>query len=88
MPQRFVVRPSSTGWCVESPVFPDRLEFRSGARAEAAARTLARRHAEAGESAEVQIILRDATIAGVFYFEGRPASCQSPPPAEPALTAR
>ncbi|HEY3696535.1 hypothetical protein [Phenylobacterium sp.] len=53
-------------------LFP-RLEFSSGARAEETARRLARRRAETGESAEVRIILRDGSVAGVFHFEGRRA---------------
>ena len=71
MPNRFVVRPTCAGWYVEGPGLEARLEFASGAQAEAAGRRLARQRAEAGDSSEVLIILRDDSVAGVFHFVGR-----------------
>jgi hypothetical protein len=71
MPNRFVVRPSSAGWYVEGPGLAARLEFASGAQAEAAGRQLARQRAATGVSSEVLILLRDESVAGVFHFCGR-----------------
>ena len=44
--------------------------FRSGARAEAAARSLAVRLSDVGEDAEIVIELRDGSIAGRFVAFG------------------
>lgn len=38
--------------------------FLSGAEAEGAARSLAKRYAEVGQSTEIQIFLRDGSLAG------------------------
>jgi hypothetical protein len=47
--------------------------FTAGAKAEAAARDLARRYADRGQSAEVSIFLRDGALAGRFLH---PASAR------------
>ncbi len=46
------------------------LYFLSGGRAEAAARALAKRLARIGEPADVEIVLRNGTIAGRFHYPG------------------
>jgi hypothetical protein len=51
---------------VRSAGFENDMLFSAGAKAEAAARDLARRVAQSGESAEVAIFLRDGALAGRF----------------------
>jgi hypothetical protein len=63
----FIVQPNQEGWRVLSEGLV--LEFASGARAEAAARRLAREHAETGACAEVRIVLRDGALAGASLYE-------------------
>ena len=60
------VAPAGEGWAVRSEVLEGDLTFDHGARAEAAARALADRYAEAGGHAEVEIYLRDGALAGRF----------------------
>jgi hypothetical protein len=60
------VAPAGQGWAVSSEALETHLTFARGARAEAAARALADRCAEAGRHAEVQIYLRDGALAGRF----------------------
>ena len=66
MLQKITVRPLDAGWTVELDKLDAPMVFRSGAQAERAARALAERLAEAGESAELVIHLRDGTLAGRF----------------------
>ncbi len=60
------VAPAGDGWSVRSDAFENELVFRHGGRAEAAARALAKRYADAGRSSEVRIFLRDGALAGAF----------------------
>lgn len=62
------VAPLGEGWAVRSDALADQLVFRQGARAEAAARTLAARAAQHGRPAEVAIFLRDGALAGRLAF--------------------
>jgi hypothetical protein len=48
--------------------------FSRGGRAEAAGRALARRLAEAGQAVELEVVLRDGTVAGVIPFPAAPAA--------------
>jgi hypothetical protein len=64
---------------VEGPGLDARLEFASGAQAEAAGRRLARQCADAGASSEVLILLRDESVAGVFHFCGQAAEAAAAP---------
>jgi hypothetical protein len=65
------VTPAGEGWAVRSDAFEEDLTFDRGARAEAAARALADRYAEAGAYAEVEIYLRDGALAGRFVHSPR-----------------
>jgi hypothetical protein len=60
------VAPAGDGWAVRSDAFENTLMFEAGGRAEAAARSLAARYAQAGLPAEVRIFLRDGALAGRF----------------------
>lgn len=60
------VSPVGDGWSVRSDAFDNPLIFEGGGRAEAAARSLAERFAEAGRATEVRIFLRDGALAGRF----------------------
>jgi len=79
MALRISVVPIGDGWAVRSPSFENDMLFTAGAKAESAARELARRYAERGQSAEVAIFLRDGALAGRFQhpaasrFEAIPA---------------
>lgn len=66
MALRISVVPAGNGWAVRSPSFENEMMFVAGAKAEAAARALARRYAARGETAEVAIFLRDGALAGRF----------------------
>lgn len=71
MPLKIFVTPVGDGWAVRSAGAENEMLFRAGAKAEAAARALARRYAEAGQSAEVAIYLRDGALAGRFLHPAR-----------------
>jgi hypothetical protein len=60
------VTPVGDGWSVASDAFDSEMMFLSGAKAEAAARRLARTMAQSGESAEIRIFLRGGALAGRF----------------------
>ncbi len=58
------VEPLADGWAVRHGDIENPQVFTSGAKAETAARNLGARLADAGDAAEVQIILRDGSVAG------------------------
>ena len=60
------VEPLGDGWSVRTDKQSDVKHFSSGRAAEAAARRLAERFSNVGQSAEIQIWLRDGTMAGRF----------------------
>jgi hypothetical protein len=60
------VVPVGDGWAVRSPGVDNEMMFSAGAKAEAAARDLARRMAATGRTAEVSIFLRNGALAGRF----------------------
>ena len=66
MALRIAVVPIGDGWAVRTTGLDNEMLFQAGAKAEAAARDLARRSAAAGRSAEVTIFLRDGAVAGRF----------------------
>jgi hypothetical protein len=65
------VTPAGEGWSVHSDVLDGPLAFARGGRAEQAARALATRYAQAGQSAEVQVFLKDGVLAGRFLHPAR-----------------
>ena len=66
------VVPDRDGWTVSSNVFANAMVFRSGAKAEAAARGLGVRFAKSGEPAQIWVYLRDGTLAGQFICAPEP----------------
>ena len=67
MALKISVTPAGDGWAVRSSEFENELMFQAGAKAEAAARDLARRVAASGVPAQVDIFLRDGALAGRFH---------------------
>jgi len=66
MPHVIRVEPMADGWAVRHDDVENPQIFLSGAKAESAAMSLGARLADAGDAAEVQIILRDGRLAGRF----------------------
>ena len=60
------VTPAGDAWVVRSEAFDNELIFEAGGRAEAAARSLAVRYAQAGRPTQVSIFMRDGALAGRF----------------------
>ncbi len=60
------VKPFDAGWAVASDGADNDMLFLSGAKAEAAARSLARMLADSGRSAKIEIWLRDGQLAAQF----------------------
>lgn len=74
------VEPLGEGWTVRSSQIDNDMPFKSGAAAETAARDLAHRLNEAGHDAEIQILLRDGTLAARFACPAlRPIPAQRKP---------
>jgi hypothetical protein len=72
MALKISVVPLGDGWAVRSGGFENEMMFTAGAKAEAAARDLARRVAASGHTAEVAIFLRDGALAGRFLHAAAP----------------
>jgi hypothetical protein len=66
MVRKIFVAPANTGWSVKSDGFANDMLFLSGAKAEFAARNLAEKIAGSGEPAQVEVRLRDGSLAGRF----------------------
>jgi hypothetical protein len=66
MTEVITVAPSQGAWIVERRAKARPQVFRSGATAEAAARQLGAAIASGGEATEIQIFLRDGSLAGRF----------------------
>lgn len=60
------VQPAAFGWEVTSPIAETPQTFLSGAKAEAAARSLAEHLARKGYTAELRVHLHDGSLAGRF----------------------
>jgi hypothetical protein len=68
MPVSITIAPADDGWAIKSaPIHLD-LTFASGRRAEAHGREVAQRMAEAGQAVELEIILRDGSVAATIPF--------------------
>jgi len=65
------VAPAGSGWSLQSAALVGDILFTSGAKAEAAARSLARRIAEGGGTAELRIVVRDGSLGGAFLYPSR-----------------
>lgn len=61
-----VVEPLAHGWAVRQPQVDNSQVFTSGAKAEAAARRLGARLADAGETTEIRVYLRNGALGGRF----------------------
>lgn len=66
MSRMISVKPVGDGWSVQSDAFDSEMMFLSGAKAEAAARRLAKTLARSGQSSQINIFLRDGALAGQF----------------------
>ena len=60
------VAPAPGGWSVEADGLSAPLMFRSGGRAEAAARNIAQAFAAVGLHSELRVFIRDGSLAGHF----------------------
>lgn len=61
-----VVRADQDGWLLEGDTVESGMMFRSGADAEIAARSLAEHYADAGQPTEIEVFLRDGSLAGRY----------------------
>jgi hypothetical protein len=66
MVQEISVTPALGGWTVAHSGAIEPTVFLSGAKAEDAARKIGAAMADAGQAAEIRIILRDGSLAGRF----------------------
>lgn len=66
MSHRISIDPLGEGWSVRTDTIFNEMLFLSGAAAEAAARRLGEALAEAGQAVEIQVRLRDGSLAGRY----------------------
>ena len=66
MVQTLSVRPRNGAWSLTGDFFDNEMLFASGGKAEAAAQSLGRRVAGSGRTAQIEIWVRDGTLAGRF----------------------
>ena len=71
MVRKISVAPALVGWSVKSEGFANDMLFLSGAKAESTARHLAEKIAAFGEPAQVEVRLRDGSLAGRFVCPPR-----------------
>jgi hypothetical protein len=72
------VTPAEAGWTLQSDALEREVVFSSGAKAEAAARSLAQRIAEGGGAAELRIVVRDGSLGGAFLYPARASPVAMP----------
>lgn len=60
------IRAVQDGWNVQGDTLENGMMFRSGAAAEDAARSLARRYSDVGQFTEILVFLRDGSLAGRY----------------------
>ena len=71
--QTISVTPAEAGWAVRSDAIDNALLFRSGAKAEAAAKQLAQALATAGDPVRIDISRRNGKPGGRYLFEAEGA---------------
>lgn len=81
------VVPAGSGWAVRSPAIANEMLFRSGARAERAARRLAAALTARGDYVELRIHLRTGELAGRFLCPPPSPAAEPAPEARPATAA-
>jgi hypothetical protein len=79
------VKPLGEGWAVRSDPFANDMIFRSGARAESAARRLGQTLAAAGERAEIRVHDRAGGLVGRFACP--PGAAPEAPSGQPTFRA-
>jgi hypothetical protein len=60
------IRAAQDGWSVQGDTLENGMMFLSGAEAEIAARSLAQRYSAAGQPTEIEVFLRDGSLAGRY----------------------
>ena len=60
------IRAAQDGWSVQGDTLENGMMFLSGAEAETAACSLAQRYADAGQATEIEVFLRDGSLAGRY----------------------
>jgi len=60
------IKASQDGWSVQGDTIENGMMFLSGAEAETSARLLAQRYSDAGRSTEIEVFLRDGSLAGRY----------------------
>jgi hypothetical protein len=73
VPTVICVAPQGEAWAVRCPEFENAMIFKSGARAEAAARGLAQRFNQAGRTCLLELRLRNGDLAGRFLCPAEPS---------------
>jgi hypothetical protein len=71
MSQTIAVKPIGDGWSVRTDAFKSEMMFLSGAKAEAAARRLARTLSDNGQASCIRIFLRNGELAAEFSVPAR-----------------
>jgi hypothetical protein len=62
------ILPAEEGWTLRAPAVGADVFFLKGGQAETAGRALASRLAAAGEDVELEVVLRDGTLAARIAF--------------------
>ncbi|MCC7267483.1 MAG: hypothetical protein IT546_09125 [Caulobacteraceae bacterium] len=75
--QTISVTPADAGWAVRSEAIVGPLLFRSGAKAEAAAKRLAQALAAVGDPVRIDISLRNGQPGGRYLFDPEGASARA-----------
>jgi len=70
--QAISVEPFGEGWVVRSDQIANEMVYRSGRRAEDAAKDLGERLAEAGQPVEIRIFVRGGAMVGWFICPSKP----------------
>jgi len=79
VPTVISVAPEGDAWAVRCPEFENPMIFKSGARAEAAARWLAQRFNRAGRTCVLELRLRNGDLAGRFLCPAEPGQDPAQP---------